>query len=182
MDRASACVEVRIQSSLVQTLEYMFVEWMCDCRKDTVWSGPRFCHVIDFLLSSYFILGISLRWWQGAKKLCSCQVFLNSSCMCTGMSVYRHVGINLSILYGVFTLCLNLVPQKEKVQFWLPRSQSGWGGTSCMEEPRLGCVGRILEIQALIVSGLKNPPDCTRLPFCFTECVEPSSLSRGPYP
>lgn len=48
--------------------------------------------------------------------------------MCTGMSVYRHVGINLSALYGVFSLCLNLVPQKEKVQFWLPRSQSGWGG------------------------------------------------------
>lgn len=104
--------------------------------------------------------------------------------------MYRHIGINLSVLYGVFTLCLNLVPQKEKVQFWLSRSQSGWGGTSYMGEPRLGwvnscvlgCVGRILEIQALIVSGLKNPPDCTRLPFCFTECVEPSSLSRGPYP
>lgn len=29
------------------------------------------------------------------------------------MYVYRYVGINLCTLYGVLTLCLNLVPQKD---------------------------------------------------------------------
>lgn len=81
----------------------------------------------------------------------------------------RYVGINLSTLYWVLTLCLNLVPQKEKAQFWLSRSQSGWGDMSCMEEPCLGWVSRCVlgccrrdswdtGKKALIVSGLKNPP------------------------
>lgn len=93
------------------------------------------------------------------------------------MSVYRHVGVNLSALYGVVSLCLNLVPQKEKVQFWLPGSQSGWGGMSCVEEDSWDAGKR-----ALIVSRLKNPPRVYTAPLLLHWVCRTKQLIQGSIP
>jgi hypothetical protein len=81
---------IRAADSLAQRLEYMFVEWLHDCRKDMPPSDLSFCLITD-----------KLPMMDKAQR-----DFLFLPNLCFTLMVDKYVGIRLSTLYWVLKYSL----------------------------------------------------------------------------